>query len=242
MSSRTANSGASAGSPPPPAVRRASACGLIPDVDPKTHPYISTGLKENKFGVPVDDAVEIYRARTHAARHRDRRHRLPRRFSDHRDPALPGRARQAACAGRPVAGRRHRPASPRPGRRTGHPLPRRGAPGAGASTSRHCCSGSRGDRTRYCWSRARAGGQRRSAAHASRVPQARGGARNFAIVDAAMNDLIRPALYDAYHDIRPVRQRPGTGQRYEVVGPVCESGDFLGRDRCSRCTRGICLP
>ena len=60
-------------------------------------------------------------------------------------------------------------------------------------------------------------------------------AKNFAIVDAAMNDLMRPALYDAYHDIVPVIPRAllGAGEttHYEIVGPVCESGDFLGHDR-----------
>jgi len=56
-------------------------------------------------------------------------------------------------------------------------------------------------------------------------------AKNFAIVDAAMNDLMRPALYDAYHDIVAVKQANSDAQVYEIVGPVCESGDFLGHDR-----------
>jgi diaminopimelate decarboxylase len=56
--------------------------------------------------------------------------------------------------------------------------------------------------------------------------------RNFAVVDAAMNDLLRPALYDAWHDITPAAvDQPRTLRTYDVVGPVCESGDFLGRDR-----------
>jgi diaminopimelate decarboxylase len=55
--------------------------------------------------------------------------------------------------------------------------------------------------------------------------------KNFAIVDAAMNDLMRPALYDAYHDIVVVNPRAGIATIYEIVGPVCESGDFLGHDR-----------
>lgn len=56
--------------------------------------------------------------------------------------------------------------------------------------------------------------------------------KNFAIVDAAMNDLIRPSLYSAWQDIAVVRERPGVEPRsYDVVGPVCESGDFLGQDR-----------
>jgi diaminopimelate decarboxylase len=58
-----------------------------------------------------------------------------------------------------------------------------------------------------------------------------GETKNFALVDAAMNDLMRPALYDAYHAILPVKENAGVAQRYEIVGPVCESGDFLGHDR-----------
>ena len=58
-----------------------------------------------------------------------------------------------------------------------------------------------------------------------------GEAKNFAIVDAAMNDLMRPALYDAYHDIVALKPRAGDSETYEIVGPVCETGDFLGHDR-----------
>ncbi|MGH8119098.1 MAG: diaminopimelate decarboxylase [Gammaproteobacteria bacterium] len=57
--------------------------------------------------------------------------------------------------------------------------------------------------------------------------------RNFVIVDAAMNDILRPSLYDAWHDIVPVQEaRDGSGEGiYDIVGPVCETGDFLGRER-----------
>ena len=55
--------------------------------------------------------------------------------------------------------------------------------------------------------------------------------KDFAIVDAAMNDLIRPALYQAWMDIVPVEQRSGETARYDIVGPICETGDFLGKDR-----------
>jgi diaminopimelate decarboxylase len=58
-----------------------------------------------------------------------------------------------------------------------------------------------------------------------------GEAKNFAVVDAAMNDLIRPALYDAYHEVRAVRDSGAAAAIYDVVGPVCESGDFLARER-----------
>ena len=55
--------------------------------------------------------------------------------------------------------------------------------------------------------------------------------KNFCIVDAAMNDLPRPAMYEAFHGIVPLRARSGATTTYDVVGPVCESGDWLGRDR-----------
>jgi len=59
-----------------------------------------------------------------------------------------------------------------------------------------------------------------------------GAAKTFVIVDAAMNDLIRPTLYEAWHDILPARQRPGAATiRCDIVGPICESGDFLAQDR-----------
>jgi diaminopimelate decarboxylase len=58
-----------------------------------------------------------------------------------------------------------------------------------------------------------------------------GEARNFVVVDAAMNDLIRPTLYDAYHRIAPVRQSGAAEITCDVVGPVCETGDFLARGR-----------
>jgi diaminopimelate decarboxylase len=55
--------------------------------------------------------------------------------------------------------------------------------------------------------------------------------KNFAIVDAAMNDLMRPALYDAYHEILPVIRENQVRKSYEVVGPICETGDFIGHAR-----------
>ena len=57
------------------------------------------------------------------------------------------------------------------------------------------------------------------------------GGRNFCIVDAAMNDLPRPAMYQAFHQIVPLERRGGETISFDVVGPVCESGDWIGRDR-----------
>jgi diaminopimelate decarboxylase len=55
--------------------------------------------------------------------------------------------------------------------------------------------------------------------------------KNFCIVDAAMNDLPRPAMYEAFHQIVPLAQRAGATATYDVVGPICESGDWIGRER-----------
>ena len=66
--------------------------------------------------------------------------------------------------------------------------------------------------------------------------------KKFVIVDAGMNDLIRPALYQSYHEIVPVREAQDLAREtVDVVGPVCESGDFFAQDRraARRCTRGI---
>ena len=57
------------------------------------------------------------------------------------------------------------------------------------------------------------------------------GGKRFVVVDAGMNDLTRPSLYGAYHGIRPLRERAGGEEKVDVVGPICESGDFLARDR-----------
>jgi diaminopimelate decarboxylase len=59
----------------------------------------------------------------------------------------------------------------------------------------------------------------------------RNGSKTFVITDAAMNDLIRPALYQAHHEIVPVKPRAGKARVVDVVGPVCETGDFFARDR-----------
>jgi diaminopimelate decarboxylase len=58
-----------------------------------------------------------------------------------------------------------------------------------------------------------------------------GETKNFCIIDAAMNDLPRPAMYEAFHQIVPLSVRSGAAEVYDVVGPVCESGDWIGRDR-----------
>jgi len=65
--------------------------------------------------------------------------------------------------------------------------------------------------------------------------------KNFCIVDAAMNDLPRPAMYQAFQRIVPLRIRAGNATTYDVVGPVCESGDWIGRDRALNVVAGDLL-
>ena len=201
-----------------------------PDVDPKTHPYISTGLKENKFGVPVDDAVQIYRrARTlpgvaiagidyHIG---SQITEIPP-FLDALDKLLSlvdqlraeGIVLHHLDLGGGLGIRYHDEIPPAPAEYIGALLQRLAA-------RQHTILLEPG--------RALVGN---AGVLLTRVEYLKHGeTRNFAIVDAAMNDLLRPALYDAFHEIRPVAQRRGNERRYEVVGPICESGDFLGHDR-----------
>ena len=202
-----------------------------PDVDPKTHPYISTGLRENKFGVPSEDALRLYRkaaASRHLAGGRDR---FPRRIAADRGGAVRRCARQGARAGRCPGARGYCAAPHRPGRRVGHPLSRRATRRRRRSISGRCSAASQVGRRRSCSNRgARSSGNAgvllTRVEHLKHAPD-----RNFAIVDAAMNDLVRPALYDAWHDIVPVARRSAPERVYEVVGPVCETGDFLGHAR-----------
>ena len=199
------------------------------DVDPKTHPYISTGLKENKFGVPFDDALGLYRkARTlpgieiagidyhigsqitETAPILDALERLLRLVHS---LAAEGIALHHLDLGGGLGIRYRDETPPSPAVYIDALLEQLGSvqqtiilePG-----------------------RALVGN---AGVLLTRVEYLKHGLRNFAVVDAAMNDLIRPALYDAFHEIVPVAPRTQTPRRYEVVGPVCESGDFLGHDR-----------
>ena len=68
-----------------------------------------------------------------------------------------------------------------------------------------------------------------------------GEGRDFLILDAAMNDLIRPALYQAWMDVTPVQPRDGQARHYDLVGPICETGDFLAKDRSLNLAEGDLL-
>ena len=200
-----------------------------PDVDPGTHPYIATGLRQNKFGIPYEDALALYR------RAREMRHLAIAGIGCHIGSQLTEVTPFVAALDRVLEladrlqsegialahvdiggglGIRYRDESPPPP-----------ADYARALTSR---LGSRTLKILLEPGRALVG---EAGLLLTRVEYLKHGReRNFAVVDAAMNDLLRPALYDAWHEVRPVRAGSG-GARYEIVGPVCETGDFLARDR-----------
>ena len=202
-----------------------------PDIDAESHPNISTGLRINKFGVPLQDARAIYgerRARpglrfvgvhvhigsqiTTAEPLRRAAGALAALAVELRDDGFElehldiGGGLGIAYEGRPIAGpAEYAEAVMSELRRSGVPAllePGRAIVGhAGALLARVV------DTKRY--------------AHG----------RQFAVLDAGMSELMRPALYGSYHRIVPVRPRPGTDTPWDVVGPICESSDVFARDR-----------
>jgi diaminopimelate decarboxylase len=201
-----------------------------PDVDAKTHPYISTGLKENKFGVAYGEALGLYREAA-ASSHLD-----VAGLDFHIGSQLVEVAPLVDALGRALAlvdaldregiRLRHLDVGGGLGIRYRTERPPAVADYAQAMLAR---LGDRSQRILLEPGRALVGN---AGLLLTRVEYLKPGThRNFAVVDAAMNDLMRPSLYDAWHDIVPIVQRSGRPERYDVVGPVCETADFLGRAR-----------
>jgi diaminopimelate decarboxylase len=204
-----------------------------PNVDAKTHPYISTGLKGNKFGIAHERAVAVYQ---HAARlpglrvvgidcHIGSQITQIDPYMDAMDRVL-DLVTAIEAAGVPL-----------------HHIDFGGGLGIDYN-------GDTPPQADALWAQlfakldARGYGQRQIVIEPGRSLVGNAGVcvtevlylkpgeqKNFCIVDAAMNDLPRPAMYEAFHQIVPLQMRDGTGSVYDVVGPVCESGDWLGRDR-----------
>ena len=202
-----------------------------PNVDPKTHPYISTGLKEAKFGVAYDDALALYRRAAALPNievagidcHIGSQLLDPTPFGEALDRIL-ALIDQLAAEGIHI-----------------HHLDLGGGLGIKykddqvqptvASYLTPLLDKLAGRKLQVVLEPGR-----RLVGNAglllTRVEYLKPGeGKNFAIIDAAMNDLMRPALYEAWHDIVPVTPRAGATRDYDVVGPVCESGDFLGLAR-----------
>ncbi len=204
-----------------------------PDVDPKTHPYISTGLRSNKFGVAYADTLPLYR-RAATMKHIEIVGidcHIGSRISDiapYLEAAdrlldlVDALAREGVALSHIDFGGgldiRYRDENPPPAAELiGALVARVEARGHGAKT------------LLFEPGRSIVGP---AGALLARVNIVKPGAeKNFVIVDAAMNDLIRPALYDAWMDVQPVQRRDGPARSYDIVGPICESGDWLARER-----------
>ena len=211
-----------------------------PNVDPKTHPYISTGLKGNKFGVAHEDVLRLYRLAAS----------LPHLRIEGIDCHIGSQLTET----QPFADALDRVLTlvdtlEAEGIRLHH-LDLGGGLGIcyqdetppavqdyiGALLSKLA---GRNHTVLLEPGRALVGNAGLLLTQVEYLKP--GSEKNFAIVDAAMNDLMRPALYDAYHDIVAVAPRDGMQSVYEIVGPVCESGDFLGHARSLALQQGDLL-
>ncbi|MEO8370018.1 MAG: diaminopimelate decarboxylase [Candidatus Solibacter sp.] len=202
-----------------------------PDVDAVTHPYISTGLSQHKFGIDIAQASAVYE------RSRQYRNLEAHGVSCHigsqiLDPSPILEALDKVLALAEAL------------RAQGHPI-RHLDLGGGLGVAYHAgeTSPDIGAFVAMISTRLRASGLTamiepgRSIVGPAGVLltralyRKRNGDKEFLIVDAAMNDLIRPSLYRAHHEILPLRKSPLPPATMDVVGPVCETGDFLARDR-----------
>ena len=203
-----------------------------PDVDAKTHPYIATGLAENKFGVPMAEAVSVYRravtmpnVEVHGVDcHIGSQQTSLGPFADALDRvlALVDDLESEGIAVRHLnfgggLGIRYRDEAPP-------------APGEYAELVRGKLAGRR---LRLMLEPGRAIAANAGVLLSRVIYIKQNGERRFAVIDAGMNDLLRPALYGAWHEVRTVDEQASNdgGKRFDIVGPVCESADFLAKDR-----------
>jgi diaminopimelate decarboxylase len=201
-----------------------------PNVDAKTHPYISTGLKNNKFGVAFEEAISVYEAA--AAMPNIAVHGVDCHIGSQITELAPfiealdlilGLVDKLAAKNIHIS---HIDVGGGIGITYSDETPPEFATYAKAILAKLA---NRNVKLLFEPGRALVGNAGVLLTKVEYIKPSE--AKNFAIVDAAMNDLMRPALYDAYHDIVAVKPRAGAGTVYEIVGPVCESGDFLGHDR-----------
>lgn len=215
-----------------------------PNVDAKTHPYISTGLKNNKFGVAFEDAIAVYEqaaAMPNIAVHGVDCHigsqiteLAP--FIEALDLIL-GLVDTLAAKNIPIS---HIDVGGGIGITYSDETPPEFTVYAKAILAKLA---HKNVKVLFEPGRALVGNAGILLTKVEYLKHTE--SKNFAIVDAAMNDLMRPALYDAYHDIVAVNPRQvesdTKNDTYEIVGPVCESGDFLGHDRVLNLAEGDLL-
>ena len=211
-----------------------------PDVDAKTHPYISTGLKQNKFGVAYTEALALYRraATMPHIRITGMDCHIGSQLTE-TSPFIAATEKLLALADQLAASGiilEHLDLGGGLGIRYDDEIPPSIAEYAKALLG--ALSG-RSEKIIVEPGRVLVGN---AGVLLTRIEYLKHGEeKNFAIVDAAMNDLMRPALYDAYHAILPVQKREAVKQLYEVVGPICETGDFIGHAREMAVDKGDAL-
>lgn len=204
-----------------------------PDVDAQTHPYISTGLKDNKFGVAYGDALGLYRRAAQSAR-------LQVVGVDcHIGSQITSIAPYVDAAERVLdlvdtlhaegIGLHHLDLGGGLGIRYRNEAPPTVGALVSALMARIDARGHKNKTLLFEPGRAIVGPAGALLTRVTLMKQ--GETKNFAVVDAAMNDLMRPALYEAWMDVLPVHERAGSAAALDVVGPVCESADWLARDR-----------
>lgn len=215
-------------------LRAAVSLRVNPDVDARTHPYISTGLRDNKFGIPHDEAQAAYRyaASRPGLRvvgidcHIGSQITSVEPYLDALDRVLDlvealerdGIALHHLDLGGGLGIEYHGETPPSPAALVQALLQRLDRRGHG--------------HRRLLFEPGRSLVGNAGICVTEVLYTKPGASKHFLIVDAAMNDLPRPAMYEAYHAIAPVRPRQDIGARtWDVVGPVCESGDWLGRNR-----------
>ena len=205
-----------------------------PDVAAETHPYISTGLHEHKFGVPWRDAADLYRVA--AANRRMQAAGISVHIGSQITDVAPFREAMQRVAELVVALRQQ-----------GHDIRwvdaggglgifyRDGETSSFAETARQYAEAVlapvRGLRVHLLLEPGRAIVGPAGVLLTRVLYRKRNGKKQFLIVDAAMNDLLRPTLYGAYHEIVPVIAAKSAPEIVDIVGPVCETGDFLARER-----------
>jgi diaminopimelate decarboxylase len=212
-------------------VRAPIAVRVNPDVDPQTHPYISTGLKKNKFGMDRETAMAVYRS-AHAMEHITVRG-IDCHIGSQITTAEPFRDALLRLRGLidELAAQGIRIGVVDVGGGLGITYQDEQPP-APEEYGRAIREGLAGIEARIVLEPGRVivGN---AGVLVTQVLYRKGGEdKDFIVVDAGMNDLLRPSLYDAFHEVRPVDEsRAAATVRADVVGPICETGDFLSRGR-----------
>ncbi len=209
-----------------------------PDVDPGTHPYIATGLQESKFGIPIAEAETLYAQSWPHVQFIGIAAHIGSQLLDLAPIGEAARRLRSLyerlqAQGLPL---RHLDLGGGVGIRYQNETPP--TPADYAATLEEALAGLPAQRVVEL-GRALVGN---AGVLLTRVEYRKSnGSKEFCVVDAAMNDLLRPSLYGAWHDILPLQEPKAAGTPMDVVGPVCESGDFFAKNRLLQAEAGDLL-